>query len=211
MSVDFGFLTFVCLVLTVLTVRAAYRLARRRAALALTGIGAVALWGGLLAVAGYYEVRHHVTQTVATAATRELSGDPGATVVCRRVHAEPVNGLRNSGFVSWDDPDTAILSQPTCAALGAWLFGGRGHRDVDQVTAVHVVAHEAGHVAGLRDEATTECFALANTARAARLMGATHAKADAVAHVYARAVHPHLSEEYRTDCSTVDTPAHHDR
>lgn len=207
MSIDVGTLTLTCALLVALTVRAVARLVRKEHATALTGVGAVLLWAALGTLAGYHEVRHHDVQAAATTATRHVSENPDATVTCQRISHDWFRLTSELGFVSWDAADTAVLRQSTCANLGAWMYGGRGSDDIDQVTAVHVVTHEAVHVAGIRDEAVTECVALELDATVAQFLGADPEQAQQLAETYRQVVYPRMGPDYRTDCTAVDVAA----
>ena len=67
-----------------------------------------------------------------------------------------------------------------------------------QVVAVHVLTHEAMHMAGIVDEATAECAAVQRDALTARLLGASTADAHLLADRYWRTVYPSMPEGYRT-------------
>jgi hypothetical protein len=71
------------------------------------------------------------------------------------------------------------------------------------VVAVHVVSHEAQHVAGEFDEGIAECRAVRLDAVVAQRMGATPAQANALVDRYVTEVYPHQRPEYLRDCSTV--------
>ena len=67
---------------------------------------------------------------------------------------------------------------------------------------LNTLAHESYHLAGVRNEAETECYALQTTARAAELFGADPAAAQATAdYAYVR-FYPNEPDEYRRpDCA----------
>ena len=75
--------------------------------------------------------------------------------------------------------------------------------DRDQVVAVHVLSHEARHMAGLTDEARAECVAVQRDARTARLLGAiAGSRRAALARRYWRRSTRRMPDEYRTpDCA----------
>jgi hypothetical protein len=69
------------------------------------------------------------------------------------------------------------------------------------VVAVHVLTHEAMHLAGVVDEAAAECAAVQRDAHTARLLGAAPADAAALATSYWQRVYPHMPDGYRSgDC-----------
>ncbi|NKY38223.1 hypothetical protein [Cellulomonas septica] len=200
---DVGTLTVVTVGAAAMTVRAVVRLARGRASFPALGVTALVLWLAVTGVAGFHEVRHHHAQAVATDATRAASGVPDAQVVCRRVGADWLDLSGTLGMVRYDDPHTSLLRAETCAQLGGWLWSFKHAPSLAQVVAVHVVSHEAQHVAGEFDEGIAECRAVRLDAVVARRMGATPAQADALVDRYVTEVYPHQRPEYLRDCSTV--------
>lgn len=200
---DIGTLTVTVAVTALLAVRAAVRVVRRRAAFPALGVAALVLWVALTAVGGWFEVRHHDAQARATTATRLASGDPDARVECRRAGVDWTDLSGTLGMVRYDDPRTARLRASTCAALGSWLWGDKAEPTLDQVVAVHVVSHEAQHVAGVWAEAEAECRAMRWDVAVAEELGATAAEAEALAARYASEVYPHQRDQYLTDCSRV--------
>lgn len=200
---DLGVLSVVTVATAGLGVRAAVRLARRQVAWPALGVVALVWWTALAGVAGFHELRHHRTQAVATTATRLASGNPDARVVCVRTSADLLDLSGYLGFVRYDDPLTARLRSQTCRDLGAWLWSTRHAPSLDQVVAVHVVSHEAQHVAGERDEGVAECRALRDDAAVAETMGATPLQAAALAARYRAEVYPFQREGYVRDCTDV--------
>ncbi len=96
----------------------------------------------------------------------------------------------------------AVLSYDTCRGLAAYLGMSSRERDSapeDVLVAVHVLAHETGHLTGLVSEAEAECWAVQHDARTAVLLGATPAQGQALAVRYWREVYPRMPEAYRTD------------
>lgn len=196
-------LTVVVLVLAGLTVRAVVRLVRRSASFQGIAVAALVLWSVLLVAAGFFEVRHHHAQAAATQATRMASGDPGARAVCARTGADWMDLSGTLGFVRYDDQRTSRLRASTCAALGSYLWGSQESPTLQEVVAVHVVSHEAQHVAGEFDEGVAECLAMRWDVRVAESFGASEEQAQALAARYLTEVYPYQREGYVRDCSTV--------
>lgn len=109
--------------------------------------------------------------------------------------------------------DEAKLSSGTCSKLRSLLHGDVGaleclsrHRacpvDVRKAAiAVNVLSHEAWHLAGVRDEAVTQCYALQTNAETAIRLGADRDGARALASYIGREVQPVLPADYRSsDC-----------
>jgi hypothetical protein len=70
--------------------------------------------------------------------------------------------------------DVTELDDETCSALGDFAEGYTDEGDsLRVVRALHVLAHESFHLAGVRDEAEADCFGLQRTAFVADRLGAT--------------------------------------
>ncbi len=66
---------------------------------------------------------------------------------------------------------------------------------------MHVLTHEAMHMAGETAEAVAECRAVQRDARTAELLGATSQQARRLAAAYAGSVLPEMPDDYRSpDC-----------
>ena len=137
---------------------------------------------------------------------RELSGKPAAHAACQRFTPDLLDLSNNAGSVEWDSPDVALLRRGTCNDLFSWLASRKVDPTLDQVTAVHIVVHESIHVSGEYGEAVTECTAIQNDARAAELLGATPAQAQALARAYYEQVYPQMHPDYRSPGCVEDGP-----
>jgi hypothetical protein len=92
--------------------------------------------------------------------------------------------------------DRAGLDRPICTAL-ARLEQGEPVSVGDGSLAVEALAHEAYHLAGVRDEAATQCYALQAMRYVAERLGVSGEVADAyVAAAVAR--YPSLPDAYRS-------------
>jgi HAMP domain-containing protein len=107
----------------------------------------------------------------------------------------------------------AKLSSKTCKTLRGFLHGrvsGLGclsrhgacsTKVREAAIAVNVLSHEAWHLAGVRDEAVAQCYALQSNADTAMRLGATQDDANAIAGFILREVQPALPADYRSrDC-----------
>jgi hypothetical protein len=117
------------------------------------------------------------------------------------------------GFVVFSPEGTpakeARLSAGTCETLRRFLHGGidglgclahHGSCPVEireAAIAVNVLSHEAWHLAGIRDEAATQCYALQSNADTAQRLGANEDDARALAGFILREVQPVLPPDYR--------------
>jgi hypothetical protein len=152
----------------------------------------------LLVPALWTEVRWLRVQAAATTAVQQLAGTPSARVHCQRALATFLWAGADLGRVEWAEPDRAWLTLETCQHLGSWYRSDRTDPSLDEVVAVHALTHEAMHVAGDRDEATTECRALQHDARTVVLLGGTTAQGKELATRVAAEVYPRMPDEYRT-------------
>ena len=144
------------------------------------------------------EIRWLRVQAAATTAAQQLTGNPSARVHCQRAMATFLWAGADLGRVEWDEPDRAWLTLETCQHLGTWYRSDRAEPSPDEVVAVHVLTHEAMHVAGLRSEALTECRALQEDARTVVLLGGTPAEGAELAKRVATEVYPRMPDEYRS-------------
>lgn len=202
---DVGVLTFVTVFLGIWLVRRVIRLIEPRGSVGFAVTALVVVAASFLVALGF-EVRHQVAQAQATAVVRELSGKPDSHAACQRFTPDLLDLSNNSGSVKWDSPDVALLRRATCNDLFSWLAGRKIDPTLDQVTAVHIVVHESIHVSGEYGEAVTECTAIQRDARAAVLLGATPADAQALARTYYEQVYPLVHPDYRSPGCVEDGP-----
>jgi hypothetical protein len=112
--------------------------------------------------------------------------------------------------------DETRLRAFTCAELDALAEGRRAsaltcadaacaHAADDVALAVDVLAHESWHLAGVIDEAQTECRAVHTLAWTAQRLGTTPEQGRALALRYLATGYPRLPERYRTGaCAAAD-------
>jgi hypothetical protein len=144
------------------------------------------------------EIRWLQVQAAATTAVQELTGNRAARVQCQRALATFLWAGADLGRVEWDQPDRAWLTLETCQHLGSWLRSDHSAPTLDEAIAVHVLTHEAMHVAGDRNEASTECRALQSDAQTVVLLGGSTEQGSALAQRIATEVYPTMSDEYRS-------------
>jgi len=131
----------------------------------------------------------------------ELVGFP-VTVDCQSRGQEMLDVGAELGWVRYDaagrpEPRTLIKRRP-CADLARYLESSRTAPSRGEVVAVHVLSHEARHMAGQTVEAEAECAAVQRDALTARLLGATPEQAAALARTYWREVYPDMPDDYRS-------------
>jgi hypothetical protein len=92
-----------------------------------------------------------------------------------------------------------VCDRDLALSSGAYRPSTRFRRLVAELSyAVSTLAHEAGHVRGLLDEAETTCFAIQHTFQAATLLGADPQYARLLAHAFRADEYPHMPDEYRS-------------
>lgn len=147
-----------------------------------------------------------------TAIARSIA--PGsAGVHCQRLGEAFTYAGADLGRVSYAEDGSAdgpaMVTYETCQHLSDYWRSSAAEKDappLEQVIAVHVLTHEARHLAGDRSESETECRALQSDADVARLLGATPRQAQALAVTYAITVYPRMSAAYRTPDCRPDGP-----
>ncbi|MDM7832530.1 hypothetical protein [Cellulomonas edaphi] len=113
------------------------------------------------------------------------------------------------GYVAWGPggvPERAtVIKRGPCADLRSWLASSKDAPSRDQVVAVHVLTHEAMHMAGLMVEAEAECAAVQRDAAMAVALGASAAQGRALAQEYWSTVYPAMPADYRGGCGPGGT------
>ena len=168
----------------------------------------ISVLAGLIVVAGYLEVRWRSVQTEATAVVQQMTEREDAAFVCERMSDALIFTGVESGHVQWDPGDerqtgaTAWLSYATCSDLANWMRSDRRRALPEEILALHVLAHEAAHVSGHRDEAVTECLAMRAFPQMVQELGVDPAEADRMANVYRNLYYPQQAAEYLDDCAS---------
>lgn len=126
-------------------------------------------------------------QRVAAEGTPYVEGEGGANEL--------------AGFAGVDD-FRLQLAPDVCAPLVELAYGE--HRDEwndnsDVAFAVGTIAHESRHRAGIALESVTECYAMQDLRRAAKLLGAPARYADGLAEYYWREIYPENRGPYFTE------------
>jgi len=170
-------------------------LGRRRGFPAVTVVVLVLLGAGLLVPV----VRHHRLESRLSEAATALVGAP-VRVHCQRAGQEFVDAGAELGYVRYGadgvpEPE-ALIKRAQCKALRSYLGSDRERPHRDEVVAVHILSHEARHMAGTTNEAWAECEAMQRDAWAAGLLGATPEHGHALAGAYWRDVYPRMNETY---------------
>jgi hypothetical protein len=174
---------------------------------------AVAALAALGFYVGPYREKQHDEERLAKIASVIAGRD--VSVSCPGTLARLTEVSAHDGSVAFNadgtPTDEAKLSSRTCGRLRTLLNGGGSGLDClvagavcpkaveDLAVAVNVLSHEAWHLAGERDEAVAQCYALQTNANTAIRLGATPDEARAVADFVVRRVQPMLPAEYRSN------------
>jgi hypothetical protein len=143
-------------------------------------------------------VRHHRLEARLSEVASTLVGAP-VTVDCQTVGQEFVDAGAELGYVRYRDgvPEhRTLIKRAQCSDLASYLHSDRAHPTRDEVVAVHVLSHEARHMAGTTVEARAECEAVQRDARTAQLLGASPAEGLLLARAYWREVYPRMPDDY---------------
>jgi hypothetical protein len=126
-------------------------------------------------------------------------------VRCQTAGQEFLDAGSELGYVRYGadgvpEPVT-LIKRAQCADLRDYLGSEKEAPSRDQVIAVHVLSHEARHLAGEKSESAAECQALQRDALTAQLLGADPAEALLLAQRYWRELYPAMPGDYRSgDC-----------
>jgi hypothetical protein len=146
-------------------------------------------------------VRHHQLEDRLAGVAGILVGHP-VVVNCQTAGKEFVDVGSELGYVRYGRdgvPERAtLIKHAQCTDLSRYLRSHGDHADDGQVVAVHVLTHEAMHMAGITDEARAECLAVQRDAKTARLLGASPKAAANLARRYWREFYPRMSDDYRS-------------
>jgi hypothetical protein len=126
-------------------------------------------------------------------------------IECQRFSGALLDPTAEAGYVAFDADgtpgDTGRLERDACNALRDYLHGAKSSPDLDQVVAVQVLAHESYHLAGVRNEAQTECSAVQRLDEVAEALGATPDEARSLAARYYDEIYPKMPTAYQSsDC-----------
>jgi hypothetical protein len=170
----------------------------RRRPFPLVTVTLLALLAAAAATPGVLRVRQE--RRLAGAASA-LAGVPVA-VRCQTFGGAFVDSGPELGYVRWRTDGTperwTLIKREQCRDLAAYVRAGGRRPSGAQMVAVHVLTHEAMHLAGITDEARAECAAVQRDARTARLLGASAAEAHRLAAWYWRTVYPTMPGGYRS-------------
>lgn len=202
---DIGVLTVVTALLAAASVHALWKWAQERDDI--NSRGPRALWAGvvivLTLVAGFYEYGHHQRQDLATRAMSAVTDNPRAHANCERLTESFFNLSQFDGFVYYADTDVAHYKRKSCRDLAAYASSSHFNPSLEQVAAVHLIAHEVAHINGYWVEAEAECWAVQNNHLVAQELGATPEQARALQARYFTEIYPLTRSDYRSGKCTA--------
>ena len=194
---DIGVLTFVTVALLALAVRATIRAVQRRqweGAIGRAWMAAILI--ALTVVAMWFEVGHDRQQLLATRAMSAVTDNSDARADCRRFMESFFSLGEYDGYVARDNPDVAAIANHSCRSLASYAAGPKDNPALDEIAAVHLIAHESIHVNGYWSESEAECRAAQLNYLVAEELGATESQARALQARYFAEIYPNLREGY---------------
>lgn len=151
-----------------------------------------------LGFVGYKEQHQRALVSTYESVASEIAGRP-VKVHCQGFAGALVDVGAELGYVPWteDGPaDYTLIKRDACGSLASYIGGGKRRPSLDEVIAVHVLAHEAYHLAGIQSEARTECFSVQLNAHVAERLGASPGQAQRLAIAYWLRVYPDMPSGY---------------
>ena len=147
---------------------------------------------------GYQEQRQRALVATYESVASEIAGRP-VSVRCQGLAGALVDVTAELGFVPWTSEgpaDYTLIKREACTALGSYVGSSKRRPSLEQIVAVHVLGHEAYHLAGIENEARTECFSVQMNAHIAERLGASPSEAQALSIAYWLRVYPDMPSEY---------------
>ena len=155
----------------------------------------------LLVVVAYQQNQRRNEQRLAGIAS-EIAGR-NVDVHCPGLLARLADVSAHAGTVFFDErgepADFTDLDEETCSELERFADGKTRIGETERVArALHVLAHESSHLAGIRDEAAADCYGLQRTAFVAESLGADPAQAERLARLALAARAVTAPSDYRS-------------
>lgn len=116
-----------------------------------------------LSILGFTEYKWLSYQAEGTKLVQKISEKPASYLECQRLTSALVDAqLSKAGMVYWDNMDRAIVKYEGCKLWAEFLDSDKRNLTDKQLWAVGTVIHEAYHVKGEMNEATTQCLTIKN-------------------------------------------------
>jgi hypothetical protein len=182
-----------------------------------TRVVLAALLLSALALVGWRKYETHELENRLAAIAGEIARRP-VHVHCQGAVGAALDVTGEAGTVAFDaagnPSDTTNLKRDICHRLDRYPHLHRSAKfacvvsgtecpldTIKTLHALHTLAHESWHLAGVESEAATECYALQTTAFVAEQLGASWGEAEASARVVATQIYPRMPSDYVTsDC-----------
>jgi len=147
--------------------------------------------------ASIVEQGHQDRQRWATEALLALGTTPDAQVDCQRLSQTFTDTQpAYDGWVGYDTSTRAELKWHICQSIDAYASGTQSNPTLEEVAAVHLIAHEGMHVLGYWDEAEAECRAVQLSHIVAEALGASPEEARELQARYFVEVYPRIRSNY---------------
>lgn len=157
---------------------------------------------GLVLGATEYRFRQDVAEFSQVAS--QVAERP-VTMQCQRLTGALIDPTAELGYVDFDaagnPSDTGRLERDACNNLRDYLHSDKRWPTFEQMVSVNVLSHESHHLAGVVNEAQTECSSMQSIQQVAVWLGATEEQGRQLAERYADEVYPRMPADYRSkDC-----------
>ena len=160
----------------------------------------------ILAVPAFFEWRWQHNESRYTSAASVVGGKK-LQVRCQRLFETMVDIDGYAGHVAYSEDGTisnvANLDYQVCQDMKVWPSVSPAAATPEQVDALHVLVHEAEHVAGVLNEAQADCYAIQHTVPVAKKLGLSAVQANVVAARYYLQMYPHMPAGYRDQTRCV--------
>lgn len=153
---------------------------------------------GMLGLFGIPEIQWLSSEQQASLAVAAISGNPKGKLLCQRFSEALFDSKPAiAGYVDWTQPDVAVMKWGQCEQLFKWMNSDKINPTEAEISAVHILSHETIHVAGNRNEASTECMAVDTDSVMAQFLGASSAQGNYIASVYFKTIWPYMPAGYQ--------------
>lgn len=162
-------------------------------------IVALVVLGLVIGQQGWWEYQWFKQEAVLSTAAKSIGGAE-ADVDCQRFGEALLFTRSNLGEVQFGDDGKpakqTMIAWEVCKDFRDFLTGDKANPTHEQTVAIHVLTHEAVHMAGEKNEAATECYAMQLMPYVAQSLGVPQGKADEMSAWYLAEVYPTLDNDY---------------
>lgn len=141
-----------------------------------------------------FQLEHRLSAVASTVSGRAVR------VRCQPMGDSFIDTGAELGYVKYDydgtPVDWTLIKRAQCNDIADYLHSDKHKPSVSQVLAVHVLTHEAMHLASITNEAEADCMAVQRNAAVARQLGASPEQAATLAAAYYLEIYPHLPSDY---------------